>query len=126
MLIAGSGSVAREGARNTCNDPVQMRLRAKRLISLACTRLWRVKLRCAIGAFREPVLLLSGGETTVTLKGNGRGGRNTEFFALAIELDGMAGVYGFAADTDVIDGSESNAGAFVGPDMLERLQKLVI
>ena len=75
--------------------------------------------------FRKPVLLLSGGETTVTLKGNGRGGRNTEFLlALAIELDGMAGVYGFAADTDGIDGSESNAGAFVGPDTLVRLQKL--
>ena len=75
--------------------------------------------------FRKPVLLLSGGETTVTLKGNGRGGRNTEFLlALAIELDGMAGVYGFAADTDGIDGSESNAGAFVGPDTLVRFQKL--
>ena len=75
--------------------------------------------------FRKPVLLLSGGETTVTLKGNGRGGRNTEFLlALTIELDGMAGVYGFAADTDGIDGSESNAGAFVGPDTLVRLQKL--
>ena len=75
--------------------------------------------------FRKPVLLLSGGETTVTLKGNGRGGRNTEFLlALAIALDGMAGVYGFAADTDGIDGSESNAGAFIGPDTLVRLYKL--
>ncbi len=75
--------------------------------------------------FRKPLLLLSGGETTVTLKGNGRGGRNTEFLlALAIALDGMAGVYGFAADTDGIDGSESNAGAFIGPDTLVRLYKL--
>jgi hydroxypyruvate reductase len=63
--------------------------------------------------FPRPCLLLSGGETTVTLRHKGRGGRNTEFllsFALAIE--GMAGITALAADTDGIDGSEDNAGAF--------------
>ncbi|WP_375175902.1 glycerate kinase [Pseudooceanicola sp.] len=63
--------------------------------------------------FARPCLLLSGGETTVTLRHKGRGGRNTEFllsFALAIE--GMEGIVALAADTDGIDGSEDNAGAF--------------
>ncbi len=54
----------------------------------------------------------------------GAAGAILSSLALAIELDGMAGVHGFAADTDGIDGSESNAGAFVGPDTLVRLQKL--
>lgn len=64
--------------------------------------------------FRPPVVLLSGGETTVTLGGGGgRGGRNGEFLlALALALDGVPGVDALAADTDGIDGSESNAGAF--------------
>src|SRR5690606_29181414 len=63
--------------------------------------------------FKKPALLLSGGETTVTLRGAGRGGRNGEFaLALAIALDGVAGVSALAADTDGIDGSEDNAGAF--------------
>ena len=68
-----------------------------------------------------PVALLSGGETTVTVKGNGRGGRNAEFLlSLAIDLDGAEGMCALAADTDGIDGSEDNAGALVTPDSLER------
>lgn len=64
--------------------------------------------------FHKPVVLLSGGETTVTLRGKGRGGRNGEFLlALAIALDGTDGVSALAGDTDGIDGSEDNAGAFV-------------
>jgi hydroxypyruvate reductase len=63
--------------------------------------------------FKKPALLLSGGETTVTIKGNGRGGRNTEFLlSLALELEGSTGFYCLCADTDGIDGSENNAGAF--------------
>jgi hydroxypyruvate reductase len=61
----------------------------------------------------KPQVLLSGGETTVTVRGKGRGGRNAEFllsFALAIE--GILGISALAADTDGIDGSEDNAGAF--------------
>lgn len=69
-----------------------------------------------------PCVLLSGGETTVTVRGAGRGGRNAEFLlSLAIELDGMPGVYALAADTDGIDGTEDNAGAVIGPDILTRV-----
>ena len=71
-----------------------------------------------------PCVLLSGGETTITLKGKGKGGRNTEFLlALAIALDGMPDIYALAGDTDGIDGSEDNAGAIVTPDTLLRAEK---
>ncbi len=61
--------------------------------------------------------VLSGGETTVTVRGSGRGGRNAEFLlALAVALDGLPGVHALAADTDGIDGSEDNAGAVLGPE----------
>ena len=73
---------------------------------------------------RKPCVLLSGGETTVTLKGGGRGGRNTEFLlGLALALDGAPGIHALAADTDGIDGSEDNAGAFVTPDTLRRARE---
>ena len=72
-----------------------------------------------------PGILLSGGETTVTVRGNGRGGRNAEFLlALAIELKGASGIWALAADSDGIDGSEDNAGAFVTPDTLSRAAAL--
>ena len=68
-----------------------------------------------------PVALISGGETTVTLKGKGRGGRNAEFLlSLAIALDGLERTWALACDTDGIDGSEDNAGAILTPDALAR------
>ena len=68
-----------------------------------------------------PCVLLSGGETTVTVRGSGRGGRNAEFLlALAVALDGHARVWGLACDTDGIDGTEDNAGAILAPDTLAR------
>jgi len=71
-----------------------------------------------------PCVLISGGETTITLKGKGKGGRNTEFLlALAIALDGLEGVYALAGDTDGVDGSEDNAGALIDPDTLARAEK---
>ena len=71
--------------------------------------------------FNAPCVLLSGGETTVTLRGNGRGGRNVEFLlALGIALDGQAGVHALAADTDGVDGQEEIAGAYLAPDTLQR------
>ncbi len=77
--------------------------------------------------WKPPVALLSGGETTVTVKGNGRGGRNTEFLlSLAIELNGMDNIYAIACDTDGIDGSEDNAGAIITPDTLPRSKQLNI
>ena len=66
-------------------------------------------------------MVLSGGETTVTVRGGGRGGRNAEYaLALAVRLQGRSGVSALACDTDGIDGVEDNAGAVVTPDTLER------
>lgn len=71
--------------------------------------------------FSTPCVLLSGGETTVTLKGSGRGGRNVEFLlSLAVALGGMPGVHAIAGDTDGVDGAEDIAGAFLAPDTLSR------
>ena len=68
-----------------------------------------------------PAVILSGGETTVTVRGQGRGGRNAEFLlALAVALDGHPGISAVAGDTDGIDGTEDNAGALLTPDSLAR------
>ena len=77
--------------------------------------------------FKPPCVLISGGETTVTVKGSGRGGRNVEFLlSLAIELDGMKNVYAIAGDTDGVDGAEEIAGAVINPETLERAWALGI
>jgi len=81
--------------------------------------------QCAMRGQPEapPCVLISGGETTITLKGQGKGGRNTEFLlALAIALDGMENIYALAGDTDGVDGSEDNAGALIYPDTLARAE----
>jgi hydroxypyruvate reductase len=71
--------------------------------------------------FSTPCVLLSGGETTVTVKGSGRGGRNVEFLlSTAIALNGATDIYAVAGDTDGVDGLEEIAGAFIAPDSLER------
>ncbi len=71
--------------------------------------------------FEPPCVLLSGGETTVTLRGQGRGGRNVEcLLSTAIALDGQPDVHGIACDTDGVDGAEELAGALIGPDTLRR------
>lgn len=76
--------------------------------------------------FRKPVLLLSGGETTVTIREKGgKGGRNTEFLlSLALGIEGFDNIHAFAADTDGIDGSEDNAGAFADGATAKRLRAL--
>ena len=82
--------------------------------------------QCALRGQPEqpPCVLISGGETTITLKGKGKGGRNTEFLlALAIALQGMPQIYALAGDTDGVDGSEDNAGALIYPDTLARAEK---
>jgi glycerate 2-kinase len=74
---------------------------------------------------KPPVVLLSGGETTVTVRGKGRGGRNAEFLlALAVALGGDTRISAIAGDTDGIDGSEDNAGALLLPDTLLRAEAL--
>ncbi len=71
--------------------------------------------------FAAPCVLLSGGETTVTVRGHGRGGRNVEFLlSLAIALGGNGRIHALAGDTDGVDGLEEIAGAMVSPDTLER------
>jgi hydroxypyruvate reductase len=73
--------------------------------------------------FAKPVVILSGGETTVTVRGRGKGGRNTEFLlGLAQAIDGVEGIAALAADTDGIDGSEDNAGAFADGTSIARLR----
>lgn len=85
------------------------------------------KLALASQAANHPKLILSGGETTVTVdqdSPSGKGGRNVEYLlSLAIALDGARGVYALAADTDGIDGSEDNAGAIITPDTLVRAKE---
>ena len=75
--------------------------------------------------FRKPIVLLSGGETAVTLRGQGRGGRNTEFLlAFAGRIAGQAGIHALAADTDGIDGIGDQAGAFADGSTAGRLRAL--
>ncbi|MDE2132350.1 MAG: glycerate kinase [Betaproteobacteria bacterium] len=70
-----------------------------------------------------PCVLLSGGETTVTVRGNGRGGRNVEFLlAMAVALEGHPRIHAVACDTDGVDGTEDNAGATLAPDTLARAE----
>jgi len=74
--------------------------------------------------FAKPCVILSGGETTVTVRGNGRGGRNAEFLlSLAVSLQGADNIYALACDTDGIDGSEDNAGAIYTPQSWQRAQQ---
>jgi hydroxypyruvate reductase len=75
--------------------------------------------------FKKPIVLLSGGETTVTIRAKGgKGGRNSEFLlAFALDIDGYGNIHALAADTDGIDGSEDNAGAFADGTTVSRLQK---
>jgi hydroxypyruvate reductase len=79
------------------------------------------ELRVGAGPVSLPAVLLSGGETTVTVRGQGRGGRNSEFLlSLAAALNGAAGIAAIACDTDGIDGTEDNAGAILLPDSIAR------
>lgn len=83
-----------------------------RELGIAMAGIARSALKYGIPA-KRPCVILSGGETTVTMRGRGRGGRNTEFLlSLALALDGAPGISGIAVDTDGIDGSEENAGAW--------------
>ncbi|WP_135506590.1 glycerate kinase type-2 family protein [Roseovarius aestuariivivens] len=79
--------------------------------------------QAAMGAGDAPVLLLSGGELTVTRRGDGVGGPNAEFcLALALALEGAPGIHAIACDTDGVDGAAEVAGALIGPDTLARAE----
>ncbi|SHK72795.1 glycerate kinase type-2 family protein [Halomonas caseinilytica] len=90
--------------------------------------LGRAQGRMALAAqdgLSRPLLILSGGETSVTVRGDGRGGRNVEYLlGLFSTLKGAAGIHALAIDTDGIDGSEDNAGAIFGPSCWERMREL--
>jgi glycerate 2-kinase len=94
-----------------------------RVVGAVHAAIARQVLRCS-QPFAAPCALISGGETTVTVRGGGRGGRNSEFgLALALDLPPGAPVWALAADTDGIDGSEDNAGVVVSPEFLRRLDR---
>ncbi len=119
LEAAAARSVALGVPAVILSDAVEGEAREVAKVHAAIAREVREKSR----PFTAPVVILSGGETTVTLKGSGRGGRNTEFLlALAMALDGVRGVSALAADTDGIDGSEDNAGAFADGFSAQRLR----
>ena len=83
-----------------------------------------LQIRASLRQGDQPVLLISGGELTVTRRGNGIGGPNAEFcLALAIALNGAEGIHALACDTDGVDGAAEVAGAVIGPDTLAKAAK---
>ncbi len=101
------------------SDAIEGEARDVALVHAAMAREIAVRNR----PFTKPTLMLSGGETTVTLRGDGRGGRNSEFLlAFALAIDGVAGITVLAADTDGIDGMGDNAGAFADGTTAARLR----
>lgn len=76
---------------------------------------------------KTPCAIISGGETAVTVKGNGAGGRNVEYLlSLAIKLNGIDGIHALAGDTDGVDGAREVAGAYITPTSLNEARKLKI
>jgi glycerate 2-kinase len=107
-------------------DAIEGEAREVALVHAGIARaLARGHFRCGGKPLALPAVLLSGGETTVTVTGKGRGGRNAEFLlALALDLKSHPQIHAIACDTDGIDGSEDNAGAIYGPGSLARAAKL--
>jgi hydroxypyruvate reductase len=122
LAAAADAAVARGIAPIVLSDRIEGEARDVAAVHAA------IALQLGAGRFRvggaivsPPAVLLSGGETTVTLRGAGRGGRNSEFLlALAAHLDGAPGIAALACDTDGIDGTQDNAGAIVYPDTIAR------
>jgi glycerate 2-kinase len=110
------------------SDRIEGEARDVALVHAAIARQLRAgEFRIGRHAVSPPAVLLSGGETTVTVRGGGRGGRNVEFLlALAVALDGAANISALACDTDGIDGTEDNAGAILYPDSVARAAALGI
>jgi glycerate 2-kinase len=119
MALEAAAEVAREAglAAHILGDAIEGEARdvAKTLAGMALQVARRGQ------PFEAPCVLLSGGETTVTLRGQGRGGRNVEFLlALGLALNGEPGITALAGDTDGVDGVEEIAGAVLTPDTLAR------
>jgi hydroxypyruvate reductase len=122
-LLAAAGVARRAGVTPiVLGDAIEGEARDVALVHAGIARqAARAKLIVGERAVQLPAVLLSGGETTVTVRGKGRGGRNAEFLlALAVALGGHPGIHALAADTDGIDGTEDNAGALYGPDTAAR------
>ena len=119
MALEAAAAVARRAGFATCilGDSLEGEARDVGTVMAGIAR--QVALRGQ--PFRLPCVLLSGGETTVTVRGKGRGGRNVEFLlALGIALNGQPGIHALAGDTDGVDGQEEIAGAYLAPDTLAR------
>jgi hydroxypyruvate reductase len=120
-LDAAAAEARRQGIEAVIlSDAIEGEAREVGRVHAAIAR--EVKLRDR--PFRKPVVILSGGETTVTIRGKGKGGRNSEFLlAFALGIDGADGIHALAADTDGIDGSEDNAGAFCDGTTVARMRE---
>lgn len=129
-IVANAQAALQAAANWAVSQGLQVQILSDRLEGEALD-LGRAHAQLAISLANEnqqrPYLLLSGGETTVTLKGKGRGGRNTEYLlSLCQHLNGHPRIYALAADTDGRDGSEQNAGAWCTPESLQRAAHLSI
>jgi len=118
LLAAAERARASGATPLVLGDAIEGEARAVALVHAGIARQAAAgKLVVGAHALALPAVLLSGGETTVTVHGKGRGGRNVEFLlALAVALQGQPQIHALAADTDGIDGTEDNAGALYGPD----------
>lgn len=122
LEAAAAVAVRRNITPIVLSDRIEGEARDVAFVHAAIARQLRAgKFRVGDRLILPPAVLLSGGETTVTLRGMGRGGRNAEFLlALAVALDGAEGIWALACDTDGIDGTEANAGAILYPDSVAR------
>jgi hydroxypyruvate reductase len=122
LRAAAKEAMRRKVTPIVLSDRIEGEARDVGLVHAAIARQLRAgEFRVGDEAIQPPAVLLSGGETTVTVKGKGRGGRNVEFLlALTVALDGADGISALACDTDGIDGTEENAGAISYPDSVAR------
>lgn len=118
MALEAAATAARQAGLQTLILSDRIEGEAREVAKVLAAMVWQIKNHHQPAA--APVLLLCGGETTVTKRGNGVGGRNVEFLlALALELRGLDGVYALAGDTDGVDGAAEIAGAYITPNTLE-------
>ncbi len=122
LKAAAAAALRRKITPIVLSDRIEGEARDVALVHAAIARQLRAgEFRVGDRVVYPPAVLLSGGETTVSIKGTGRGGRNLEFLlGLAVALAGAAGISALACDTDGIDGTEENAGATLYPDSIAR------